>query len=151
MTIPLLDLLIFHWIQGIQWKSFRENSIIKHLFQQRKTHVFAAGMHFFWKLSTKKFKPQTLRWWASFDLYYYIFLLISQANQVPGYLKKPQQSWNERAYSLIEKSQVMSIEWNSIRLDDPAHWIVTKLYTKLCQGVKGWEGWARSGRVEWDF
>ena len=34
----------------------------------------------------------------------------------------------------------LSFEWNLIRLSGPAHRIVTKLYTKLCQGVVGVKG-----------
>ena len=33
-----------------------------------------------------------------------------------------------------KKNRSLSIEWNSIRLGGPSHGIVTKLYTKLCQG-----------------
>ena len=31
-------------------------------------------------------------------------------------------------------SNLLSIEWNSIRLGDPAHEIVAKTVAKLCQG-----------------
>ena len=44
---------------------------------------------------------------------------------------------------------ILSIKWNLIRLGDPTHGIVTKMYTKLCQEVVWVKGWWCGGCRGW--
>ena len=47
------------------------------------------------------------------------------------------------------QSILLSIEWNSIRLSDPAHGIVTKTVHKTLPGGGGGQGWGGGVREWW--